>query len=132
MKKLIVIGLLALSLGGCAQLQAVGTGVSLATKSVANPVTKQELYEIEASIQIAVVALRTYRKACEQNAVDSACRANIRAIQPYTRGLVPLLTQLRSFVKQNDQVNAWVAYNQLVTLYTNLKSTATNLGMKVS
>lgn len=131
MRKLFFALAIGLSLAGCAQLSAIGTGISLATKSISNPVTTNELYEIEASIRIAVTALQTYKRACLANAADKQCRNNIAAIQPYTRQLPPLLAQLRSFVKNNDQVNAAVVYNQLATLYTNLKSSALALGVNL-
>lgn len=131
MRKVLFAIVLGLGLAGCAQLQGIGTGISLATKSITNPVTTQELYQIEASLQIAIVALQTYKKACVANTVDKNCRANIAAIQPYTRQIPPLVAQLRSFVKNNDQVNASVVYNQLITLYATLKTSAANLGVNV-
>lgn len=131
MRKTLAIALLALSLGGCAQLSTVGSGISLITKSVTNPVTTQDLYAVEASVRIAVTALQTYKRACLANAADKQCRANIAAIQPYTRQIPPMLAQLRSFVRQNDQVNAAVVYNQLVTLYGNLKASALALGVNL-
>lgn len=129
MKKYLAIALVALSLGGCAQLSAVSGGISLITKTVQNPVTEQELYAVEASARILVEALLTYRRACLTGAADKNCRANIEAVQPYTRQIKPLLAQLRGFVRDNDQINAVVVYNQLTQLYTNVKSSAAQLGI---
>jgi len=131
MRKFWLTAVIALALGGCAQLQAVGTGVSLVTKSVTNPVTKTEEAQIELSIDAAVVALRGYKTACIQGTADKNCRGNIAAIQRYTRQMPPLITQLRGFVDSNDQVNAVVVYNQLTALYTNFKSAAVGLGYNV-
>lgn len=131
MKKIVLALALSLGLSGCAGISAVGTGLGLATKSVSNPVTIQELYEIEASLKIIVTGLQSYKRACVANAVDAECKAHITAIQPYTRQIKPLLNQLRGFVRNNDQINAPVIYTQLIQLYANLKSAASNLGINV-
>ena len=62
---------------------------------------------------------------------SGCCRANVAAIQQYTRQLPPLLAQLRSFVKDNDQINATLVYNQVVTLVANFKAAAKNVGVNV-
>jgi hypothetical protein len=131
MWKVIAAAMVALALGGCAQLQAVGSGISLVTKSVANPVTENELYQIEASVNILVKGLIAYRRACIAGSADKSCRANIAAIQPYTKEVPVYLAQLRSFVRNNDQINAANTYNTLVTLYTNAKDTAVRLGVNL-
>ena len=131
MKKAIAIALVALSLGGCAQLQAVSGGLSLITKSVANPVTENELYQIEASLNILVTGLVAYRRACLAGNADKNCRANILAIQPYTKEVPVYLAQLRTFVRNNDQINAANTYNTLVALYGNAKDTVLRLGVNL-
>lgn len=129
MRKYLAIIAVALSLGGCAQLSAISGGVSLITKTIQNPVTEQELYQIEASLRIATEALLTYRRACLAGSADKHCRANIEAVQPYTRQIKPLLVELRAFVKNDDQINAVVVYNRLSNLYTTIKSSAAQLGI---
>ena len=129
MRKLLAIVMVTLTLGGCAQLSAVSGGISLVTKTIQNPVTKQELYQIEASLRILTEALLTYRRACIANSADLRCRENIAAIQPYTRQVPGLLAELRSFVKNDDQINAVVVYNRLSNLYTTLKTSAVSLGI---
>jgi hypothetical protein len=130
--KLIILALtLALSLGGCATLEAVTTGISLATKSIANPVTKTEEAQIELALDTAVQALLTYKRACIAGSADVHCKANIAQIQAYTRQVPPLVAQLRTFVDNNDQVNATVVYNQLAALYTNVKGAAAQLGVSL-
>lgn len=131
MKRAVAMVVLAISLGGCAQLGTIGTGISLVTKSVTNPVTKQEEAQIELAVDAAISVLRGYKKACLAGTADKACRANIAAIQGYTRQMPPLLSQLRGFVDNNDQVNAVVVYNQLTALYGNFKSAAAQLGYNV-
>lgn len=129
MRKLLSIVLVTLSLGGCAQLSAVSGGLSLVTKTIQNPVTTQELYQIEASLRILTEALLTYRRACIAGSADLRCRENIEAIQPYTRQIPGLLAELRSFVKNDDQINAVVVYNRLSNLYTTVKASAVQLGV---
>lgn len=129
MRKYLAVALVALSLGGCAQLSAVSGGLSLITKTIQNPVTNQELFEIEASARVLVEALLVYRRACIAGSADKNCRANIEAVQPYTKQIDPLLVQLRLFVKNDDQINAVVIYNRLTSLYTTVKSSAAQLGI---
>ena len=131
MKKYLAIVFVALSLGGCAQLSAVSGGLSLITKSVTNPVTENELYQIEASINILVTGLVAYRRACLAGNADKNCRSNILAIQPYTKEVPIYLVQLRRFVRENDQINAANTYNTLVALYGNAKDTAVRLGVNL-
>lgn len=129
MKRFVLGALVALSLGGCAQLETAGTLLSLSTKSVANPVTKDELYRVEAGIQLVFTALSAYKRSCAQGLVDVKCKDNIRAIQVYTLRVPPLLRQLRGFVRNDDQINAVVVYNQLTLLITNLKADAAQRGV---
>jgi hypothetical protein len=129
MKKFLILGLLLL--GGCAQLQAVGTGISLATKTIANPVTKSEEAQIELAGDIILQALQTYKRACVAGTANANCKTDIAQIQAYTRQVRPLIAQLRTFVDNNDQINASVAYNQLTALYANVKSAAANLGIVI-
>lgn len=135
MKKIFLIAAVALTLGGCAgfteKLQIIGQGISLATKSIANPVTKNEEAQIELAGDAVIDALRAYKQACKDGAVDKNCAANVAQIQVYTRQIKPLVIQLRKFVDNNDQLNASVVYNQLTDLYKNVKSVATNLGVNV-
>lgn len=126
----VIIG--ALALGACAQLQALSAGISLATKSIANPVTKTEEAQVELAIDAAIVALRGYKKACIAGTADKNCRANIAAIQKYTMQMPGLIAQLRNFVDSNDQINAIVVYNQLTSLYSNFKLAAVGLGYNVA
>lgn len=131
MRKLLYVAMLGLSLTACAEVQKLETAFNFATKSVANPVTANDLYNIESGATIAIAVLGAYKKGCSMGTVDTNCRANVAKIQVYTRQLPPLLTQLRSFVKNNDQVNATVIYNNIVELIADFKSTATAAGINV-
>lgn len=131
MRKIILAVTLALSLGGCATFNAFTTGISLATKSIANPVTKSEEAQVELALDTAVQALKVYKKACIAGSADKNCKANIAQIQAYTRQVPALVAQLRGFVDNNDQVNATVIYNQLTALYANVKTAAANLGVSL-
>lgn len=128
---LAVVGLASFGLAGCSTFQNLGTAIELTTKSVANPVTKDDLYKVESGVQIAFTALNAYKKSCAEGLVDTNCRANVAAVQQYTRQLPPLLVQLRAFVRDNDTINATVVYNQVVTLVANFKTAARNVGVNV-
>lgn len=131
MRKLILVGMTALSLGACAEVKQLQTAYGLVTASVANPVTKDDLYKVESGVQIIFAVLNAYKKGCIYGSVDVNCKANIAKIQVYTRQLPPLLTQLRLFVKTNDQVNASVVYNNIMQLITQFKAVATANGINV-
>lgn len=131
MKRYIAIALLGLTLAGCAQLQAVSQGISLATKTITNPVTKDEEAKLELIVDTGLQLLKAYKRACVQGAADVNCKTNIASLQPYTRAIVPLKDQLRSFVDNNDQINATAVYNQLTALYVNLKTAAQSVGINV-
>jgi len=131
MKRIILALTLSLSLAGCANLQAITDGISLATKSIANPVTPADEAQVEVALGAAIDLLKAYKQACVQGTADKNCRANVAQIQAYTIQVKPLVAQLRSFVDNNDQINAAVVYNQLKALYVNVKATATQLGINL-
>jgi hypothetical protein len=130
MIRFIAIALVALSVAGCAkELEAVRTGISIATSTYQNPVTRDDLYKAETVINVVVTGLVTYRRACIAGAADTRCRRNIEAMQVYTRPMPPVLDQVREFVKNNDQVNARIAYDEFKRLYANLKPLAAAVGI---
>lgn len=131
MRKIALALFLSLSLAGCAQLQTLQNVAKFATATITNPVTKDMEAQIELGFDAGLQILLAYRRACIAGTADVNCRRNIEIIQPYTKQAKPLIAQLRSFVDNNDQVNAVVAYNQLVTLYGNLKTAAAGVGMNV-
>lgn len=133
MKRLFIAASLvgAIALGGCSTLQNLGSAIQLTTHSYVNPITRDDLYKVESGVQIAFTALNAYKRSCAQGLVDKNCRSNVAAVQQYTRQLPPLIVQLRSFVRSNDQINATAVYNQIVTLVANFKTAAANVGINV-
>jgi hypothetical protein len=131
MKRLLLAIVLILPLTGCAGLAEsvfnLPTGVL--TKSIQNPVTTKQLYEIENGLVIAVVALNVYKDKCIRKEIEQSCRNTVRRLQTYTRKAPPLIKSLRSFVRENDQVNARVVFNSLYGLFTNFRALATAKGV---
>jgi len=130
-KRIFLAIIVSLSLAGCASMQAITDGLSLVTASVTNPVTPIKEAQIELALNSAVKVLLTYKRACAAGGADVNCRDNIRQIQVYTRQIKPMVAQLRTFVDNNDQVSAIDAYNELKTLYTNMKAAAASLGVSL-
>lgn len=124
MKRLLIVPLLCLSLGGCLTLQGIETAFKLGTASITNPVTKDRLFEIETTVSLVFTGLNAWKKTCVQGLINIACKDQIAAVQVYTQQIPPYLKQLRVFVKTNDQVNAAVAFNSIVTLITTVRSQA--------
>ena len=132
MRKIAIALLFAVSLSGCAQLSQVGSAINAATVGVQNPVTKQDLKNIEDGLIVAFAGLNAYRKVCESGTIDQNCKVVIRSIQVYTRKIPPLLTQARDFVKNNDQVNAKLAYNEILKAIASYKAIATTNNIQVN
>ena len=131
MRKFLAMAIVALSLGGCAEFQALRGTVALGTASVNNPITPAREAQIEAAIDAGVQALLAYRRACLAGTADVNCRQNIRLAQPYTVQLKKLVVRLRTFVDNNDQVNAIVVFQQIVPLYEVMKSIAATAGVNI-
>lgn len=120
MRKLILAIALGLSVSACDPIALF----QASTASIANPVTKDMLYEVENGTIVAFAALKAYKKSCVDLLIPQSCRQTIKSIQAYTRQIPPVLSSLRSFVKNNDQVNAIVAYNTIMSLVANFKAVA--------
>src|SRR5690242_3135518 len=121
----------ALASAGCAQLSAIEGAVSLGTASIANPVTPAREAQIEAGFDAALQLLLAYKRSCAAGHADVNCKQNIALVQPYTRQAGVLVKQLRSFVDNNDQINAVVVFNQLSALYGDMKATAATAGVNL-
>lgn len=124
MKKLILVAVLALGLGGCQQVQKLADFTSAIVVGISNPITENELYALENSMIVAFAGLNTYKRACINNVIPSSCRRVIQKLQVYTRRLPAALATLRKFVKENDQVNARVAYDTFIQLWNDFKGEA--------
>jgi uncharacterized protein YceK len=116
------------ALSGCAEVSRVTEAL---TVGVQNPVTKQDLYQIENGMIIAFAGLNAYKRVCVQGVIDQSCRDVIRTLQVYTRQLPALLANARTFVRSGDQINARVAYNALLDVYNRFRSIATANNVKV-
>lgn len=101
---------LALALSACS-----GTlgGILNPQVGISNPVTKDMLYEVENGAIVAFAGLKAYKRACINLDIPQSCRDTIRGIQVYTRQIPPYLSQLRRFVRNNDQINAVTVFNIL-------------------
>ena len=134
MRKLVIALCAALSLAACTTTDFT-TGfsnvVTAATVGVQNPVTRNDLYAFENSMIVAFAGLNAYKKTCAQGAVDANCRANIAKLQVYTRKIPQVLADARVFVKNNDQVNAQVAYSTAKQLYADFTALAAASNIKV-
>lgn len=124
MKKFLAVGFVILSLGGCAQLQTIIEAIKLGTASVANPVTKDRLYQMESAVTLVFAGLNTWKQSCVRGLLNPSCKAQIASVQVYTRQIPPYLTQLRQFVRTNDQVNATVVFNSITGLIATVKAQA--------
>ncbi len=131
MRKVLAVLLLTISLGGCAALSNLQHAISIGTASIANPVTKERLRQIEAAVTLVFVGLNTWKQSCKNGLINANCADQIAAVQVYTRQLPPYLAQLRMFVKNEDQVNAIVVYNNISNLMTTVKAQAATSNIKL-
>lgn len=117
--------LIALSvvLGGCAGTR-FGTALSVVSATVDNPVTRERLLKVESAVTLVFIGLNAWRDSCERGLLPPTCVQQIRTAQVYTLQIKPYLRQLRRFVKQNDQVNAIVVFNQLMDVIQIVKGQA--------
>lgn len=132
----IAVVIIALSLGACAgiplpSLQSIETAVHLGTASVANPVTPERLEKAQQALVVVFIGLNTWKSACKTGALPVICREQIAAVQVYTRKLPPLLKELRVFVRNNDQVNAFVAFNTFSSLIATVRTQAAQNGIEI-
>lgn len=134
MKKIIIIVSLALSLGACATLpsiQSIETAVQLGTASVANPVTPKRLEQAENALVLVFTGLNAWKASCKNEVIPPSCRDQIAAAQVYTRKLPPIMAELRVFVRNNDQVNAFIAFNTFANLIAIVKTQAAQNGVEI-
>ena|SRR5436190_3172751 len=131
MRKIVLAAMLTLSIGGCASLQNAQTAIQLGTTSIVNPVTETRLNQIESAVTIVFAGLKAWKTSCQQGLIPASCRGQIYTVQVYTRQVPIYLTQLRTFVRSNDQVNAIVVYNNLTSLIGAIKSAAAANGVNV-
>lgn len=137
MRKIIFGITLAFALAGCAgipglpSLQSLQTVAQLGTASVANPVTPERLEQTESALVLVFTGLNAWKASCKSGVIPANCKDQIAAVQVYTRKLKPLLAEAREFVRNNDQVNAFVAFNTLTSLIGIVKTQAAQSGVPV-
>lgn len=134
MKRIILAATLVLSLAGCASLpsiQSIQTAVQLGTASVTNPVTPERLNQAESALVLVFTGLNAWKASCKNGVIPPACRDQIASVQVYTRKLKPILVELRGFVRDNDQVNAFVAFNTFSSLIATVKTQAAQNGVEI-
>jgi len=113
MKKLLIVPLLCLSLGGCLTLQGIETAYQVGTASIANPITRDRLYTMEQTIKLMFISLNTWKRLCTSGQINADCKQQVRTVQVYTTSVPFYLSELRKFVANNDQVSAISIWNQL-------------------
>jgi hypothetical protein len=111
---------LCLLLGACAPGSIINALSPNAT--IANPVTRDMLYDVENGAIVVFAGLNVYKKSCVAGAIPPSCRDVIRKVQVYTRQIPPYLSELRKFVRSNDQINAAAVYNIVTGLIANAKA----------
>lgn len=131
MKRIILVLALILPLGGCQLFAKLQTFTDLGNASVANPVTKTRLNQMEKTVTFVFSALGTWKDLCARGQINADCKEQIGQAQVYTRQIPPYLTRLRVFVKTNDQVNATVVFNSILDLIGEVKARAAVGGVVV-
>ena len=126
MRKFAIFIFTAVMLGGCANLGPLATFI---TQGTTNPVTPDMVYRVEQTMIIAVSGLNAYKQACIAKTIAQNCRSTIVKLQAYTRPAAQAIKDLRAAVRANDQVRAIPAYNLVVKLMDDFKSTAVAAGV---
>lgn len=130
MRRIFVL-LVALPLVGCAGMpsfDALKTAVTIGTTTIANPVTETRLNQMESTLTLVFAGLRSWKAACARGALPITCRKQIANVQVYTRQIPPYLEKLRTFVRDNDQVNAMTVFNTLSDIVTTVRTQSTAAG----
>ena len=129
MRKILLAVALVVGLGGCATIQKLIDAGNFATANITNPVTPDRLNKAEQAMIVVFSLGNTWKTLCVQGLAEVNCRKNIAAAQVYTRKLPALLIQTRAFVKNNDQVNAILVYNQMLGLISTFKGQVVAAGV---
>lgn len=132
MKRVILVLMLILPLGGCQFFAKLQNLTDFGNASVANPVTKTRLNQMEKAVTLVFAGLSTWKDLCARGQINVSCTEEIARVQVYTRQIPPYLTRLRTFVKTNDQLNANVVFNSILNLIGEVKSRAAVGGIAVN
>lgn len=133
MRKMLFLVPVILSLCGCAGLaeQALQLPTGVLTQSVQNPITRAHLYRLENGLIVGVSALNSYKRLCEQKVIGPQCITVVQRLQVYVARARPALRSLRTFVRNNDQVNARVVYNTLANVISEFRTEAATAGINL-
>jgi len=131
-RKIAIVLTLSFSLGGCSTLQGIVNAVEIGTTSIANPITKERLNQLENVAILVFSALDGWKRACVNGVIPASCKAQIAQVQVYTRQIPPYLNQLRVFVRTNDQVNAITVFNNVTGLISTVRAQAANHGVTIN
>jgi hypothetical protein len=94
-------------------------------------VTRDHLFRLENGLIVGVTALQQYKNLCEAGTLANNCIGTVQAMQGYVKQARPLLRQLRTFVRKNDQVNARVIFTQIRSLLGEVRNIAAANGINV-
>lgn len=99
------------ALGGCSTLANVtGLPSAVFTATVNNPITKNDLADVERGYQAALGVANVYVELCRSRQIARAsCRPVVERIQSYVGQAHSALVALRGFVRNNDTINAATA-----------------------
>lgn len=124
MKKIIILAL-ALTLSACAGMpKSVLDGGTSIFADTTNPVTKERLFQIEATLSTAAAAAVVYRRSCLNGTLPASCRSVVEKMRSYSATARGLVKRLRVFVRNNDQVNAIQVLIQLNGVIAELRGAA--------
>jgi hypothetical protein len=133
-KMLMVLAIVAMpALGGCAAIAegALNLPTGVLTQDYRNPITRDHLFRLENGLIVGVTALQQYKNLCEAGTLANNCIGTVQAMQGYVKQARPLLRQLRTFVRKNDQVNARVIFTQIRSLLGEVRNIAAANGINV-
>ena len=120
--KAILVLVLGLALAGCSTVRTAVVGID-------NPVTIERMYQVEQAAIVVVAALNTYKSLCANGSIPARCREVVAQMQSFTRPAAATLANLRTYFRNNDQLNAINAYKTLVQLLADARSVASMNGV---
>jgi hypothetical protein len=132
LRKFGLVVVISVCIAGCSTLQNIQKAVEVGTASITNPVTKERLNQLESAAILVFSALDGWKQACIAGAIPDNCKSQIAVVQIYTKQIPPYLAQLRTFVKNNDQVNAVTVFNTLNSLISSVRAKAANNGITIT
>lgn len=130
MRKLLLTTCLAFSLAGCGG-QSILTGGNCITCDIPNVITMDELYKAENGLIVVETGMIFYKNTCRQGLIPDSCEAVLIKLKKYNKVGRILLKSVRSFVKQNDQINAVKVFVQLKQLVIQLHGEAIAAGVQI-